>query len=140
MWLHIFRCFMYMTKPIYKCSLNNSPLRQMIIYQRWYFHESMNFKFTRPKRCYGIKCWWFLMYVIVHTFMYESNVKEINVEFLVLGFFQLKIYFLIAITDLYIWIILIMWHVTSKPFLFFIGLILIIFDKSFWYYFLFCED
>ena len=48
------------------------------------------------------------MYVIVHTFMYESNVKEINVEFLVLGFFQLKIYFLIAITDLYIWIILIM--------------------------------
>ena len=61
------------------------------------------------------------MYVIVHTFMYESNVKEIkeiNVQFLVLGFFQLKIYFLIAITDLYIWIILIMWHVTSKPFLF----------------------
>ena len=51
------------------------------------------------------------MSVIVHTFMYESNVREINeinVQFLVLGFFQLKIYFLIAITDLYIWIILIM--------------------------------
>ena len=83
------------------------------------------------------------MYVIVHTFMYESNVREINeinVQFLVLGFFQLKIYFLIAITDLYIWIILIMWHVTSKPFLFFNGLILTIFDKSFGYYRLFYED
>ena len=55
---------------------------------------------------------WHKMLVIlnvhVHAFMYESNVMEINVEFLVLGFFQLKIYFLIAITDLYIWIILIM--------------------------------
>lgn len=49
-----------------------------------------------------------ILNVLVHTFMYESNVMEINVEFFVLGFFQLKIYFLIAITDLYIWIILIM--------------------------------